>query len=243
MKYSFFAIIFLLLCSGFVQAPEQDTPPTTVSHAAWNALLTQYVSSAGKVNYQGMKASQAKLETYLATLQKGISSSASKGEKMAFWINAYNAFTVKLIVDNYPVKSIKDLKGGKPWDAKFVNIGGKSYSLNNIEHDILRANYFDPRLHFVLVCAAKSCPKLLNKAYTAGNLGVEMTNQAKYFINNPAKNKISANSAQVSKLFDWYKGDFTKSGSLVSYLNKYANTKLSSGAKITHLTYDWSLNN
>lgn len=240
MRISFFAILISLV--SFRVMAVDPVQPTMVSHEAWNALLTKYVTSTGKVNYAGFKADKAKLQAYLNTLSKGISSSASKKEKMAFWINAYNAFTVKLIVDNYPTSSIKNLKGGKPWDVKFIKIGSSTYSLNNIEHDILRKKFFDARLHFVLVCAAKSCPKLLNKAYTASNLYAEMDKQARLFINNPAKNKITASSGQISELFNWYKGDFTKSGSLVSYINKYSKVKLNSNAKISHLTYDWSLN-
>jgi predicted RND superfamily exporter protein len=152
---------------------------------------------------------------------------------------------VKLILYNYPVKSIKDIKGGKPWDYKFIKIGGQTYSLNNIEHDILRKDFFDSRLHFVLVCAAKSCPKLLDKAYIPQNLNAEMTNQANSFINNSAKNKISAGSAQISELFNWYKDDFLKvSGvnSIQDYLNKYSTTKVKSTTPIKYMTYDWSLN-
>lgn len=237
MKVSFFAILLTLWSFQMHTAQAQ-----AISHEAWNALLIKYVTATGQVNYAGFKTDKAKLDAYLKTLSAGVAANASKQEKMAFWINAYNAFTVKLIVDNYPTNSIKDLKGGKPWDAKFISIGGKTYSLNDIEHEILRKQYFDARLHFVLVCAAKSCPKLLNKAYTAANLETEMENQAKYFINNTAKNKITASSAQLSELFNWYKDDFTKQGTLIAFLNKYSKVKLNANAKITNLTYDWSLN-
>lgn len=235
-------VIVALFLAQWKTPQNEKVQPTAVSHQIWDGLLKKYVSSSGKVNYSGIKAEKAKLQTYLDVLSKGISSSAPRNEAMAFWINAYNAFTVKLIIDNYPVSSIKKLKGGKPWDSKFIKIGGQSYSLNQIEHEILRKKYFDPRLHFVLVCAAKSCPKLLNKAFTPANVFVEMDKQARYFINNTSKNKISASSVQVSQLFNWYKGDFTKKGSLIAYINKYANTKANTNAKVSYQTYDWALN-
>lgn len=231
---------FLLFSAFNFSSPLKTSSP--LDHSSWDALLRKYVSASGVVNYKGIRAEKAKLQAYLNTLSAGAPTSNSRTEKMAFWINAYNAFTVKLILDNYPTTSITKLKGGKPWDTKFVKIGSQTYSLNQIEHEILRKQYFDARLHFVLVCAAQSCPKLLNKAYTASNLYAEMDKQARYFINNSFKNKITASSARVSKLFDWYKEDFTKKGSLISFINKYSNVKLSTGAKVSYLEYDWALN-
>jgi hypothetical protein len=217
--------------------PASPQPP---SHDAWDKLLQQYVSAAGKVNYAGFKKDKAKLETYLDILQKNAPQNDwSRAEKMAFWINAYNAFTVKLIVDNYPVSSIMKLDGGKPWDRKWINIGGKSYSLNNIENDILRPQFKDARIHFAVNCAAKSCPPLLNRAWTAANLESNFEKQARAFINNPNFNKISAKEVEVSKIFEWYASDF---GNLIEYLNKYSATKINANAKVKYREYDWALN-
>ncbi len=236
------ATLLVLMFLGIASCLKAQNP----SHDTWNTLLTKYVSASGVVNYAGIKNERTQLDTYLTSLSKGIAANASKNEKMAFWINAYNAFTVKLIIDNYPTQSIKNLKGGKPWDTKFISIAGNSYSLNDIEHNILRKEYFDARLHFVLVCAAKSCPKLLNKAYTAQNLSAEMDNQARIFINDTSKNKITAEKAQISELFNWYKDDFLKTAdvkNIQDYINKYSTTKVNSKTPISYLTYDWSLNN
>ncbi len=209
-------------------------------HGLFDAILRANVSSSGKVNYKAIKASIGKLEAYLKNLESNpIESSWSKNEKMAYWINAYNAYTIKLIVDNYPLGSITDLHGGKPWDVKWINIAGKSYSLNNIENDILRPQYKDARIHFAVNCAAKSCPTLLNRAWTAGNLNSNFDKMAKAFINNSDFNQISKTNIKVSKIFDWYKVDF---GNLISYLNKYAETQIDSNAKIEYLEYNWSLN-
>ncbi len=209
-------------------------------HSDWNGLLSRHVSSSGKVNYKGFKSDVAKLDNYLKTLADNpIENSWSKGEKMAYWINAYNAFTVKLIVNNYPVKSITDLENGKPWDKKWIKLGSKTYSLNNIENDILRPTYKDARIHFAVNCAAKSCPPLLNKAWTSRNLESNFEGQAKSFINNKAYNKVGASEIEISKIFEWYAVDF---GDIVSYVNKYASTKATNKAKVKYMEYNWDLN-
>lgn len=221
-------------------AKEAENIAAPPSHDAWDKLLQQYVNAEGKVNYDGLKKDKAKLEAYLKALEANAPlDSWSKGEKMAFWINAYNAATVKLIVDNYPLASITKLDGGKTWDVKRVKIGGKTYSLNNIENDILRPQFKDARIHFAVNCAALGCPPLLNRAWTAANLESNLEKQALAFINNPRFNKISEKSVQVSKIFEWYAADF---GNLISYLKKYTTKKLSPDAKVTYLDYDWGLN-
>ena len=223
---------------------ETPTPPKPVKtkpdHSAWNKLLQAHVSSSGKVNYKGFKGQKSELEAYLKDLENfPPQDSWSRAEQMAYWINAYNAFTVKLIVDNYPVASITNLHGGKPWDVKWIKLGGQTYTLNNIENDILRPKYKDARIHFAVNCAAKSCPPIHNRAFTASNLESTLNSQAKKFINNSSFNTISANSIEVSKIFEWYAVDF---GDLPNYLNKYANTKINSGAEIKFKAYDWALN-
>ncbi|MFI5134355.1 MAG: DUF547 domain-containing protein [Chitinophagales bacterium] len=214
-----------------------------VSHQAWNELLTKYVSDKGVANYKAMMNEKGKLQSYLQMLGENPPQTAwPESEQMAYWINAYNAFTVKLILDHYPVKSIRDIDGGKPWDDPFITIGGEKYSLNNIEHDILRTQFNDPRIHFAINCASKSCPRLLNEAYTAVQLDQQLNAQAKEFVNDPSKNKITTNSVQLSSIFDWYKDDFTKKGTLIDFLNQYSSIKIQSTATISFLNYDWSLN-
>ena len=217
-----------------------ESKPQKADHLAWDKLLRLYVTSTGKVNYAGLKAKKSELDAYLQHLaERPVAEDWSRAEKMAYWINAYNAFTVKLIVDNYPVNSITNLHGGKPWDVKWINLGDKTYSLNQIEHDILRPEFKDARIHFAVNCAARSCPPLLNKAWTAENLSNYLDKQAKSFINNEQFNKIAADKVQISKIFEWYAEDF---GKIIDYLNKYSNTTINSGAKVMYLEYDWALN-
>ena len=161
---------------------------------------------------------------------------------MAYWINAYNAFTIDLVVSEYPVKSIRNIGKGSPWDIRFIKIQDKEYSLNDIEHKILRVEFDEPRIHFAINCAAISCPKLLNEAYVAEKLDLQLEAMAKEFINDAENNRISSKKAELSNIFNWFKEDFTKNGSLIEYVNQYANTKASPKARIVYLKYNWNLN-
>lgn len=231
-----------------VEAPKKVEPPivetpkkiTALTHKVFDGLVRKYVSGSGKVNYAGLKNDVSKLDGYLAELEKvKVNDLSGRNEKMAFWINAYNAYTLKLIVKNYPLSSITNLHGGKPWDVKWINLDGKKLSLNNIENDILRPVYKDARIHFAVNCAAKSCPPLLNKAWTAQNLEQNFQTQTKKFVNDANFNKISKKKIEVSKIFEWYADDF---GNLVNFLNKYSLTKINTDAKINYVDYDWALN-
>jgi hypothetical protein len=242
---------FFLLTSCFaIDSPESNAAP--ISHSTWNTLLKKYVDEKGFVNYAGMASEEAKLDAYLSLISKNApASSWSNDEKLAYWINAYNAFTVKLILDHREEKitSIKDI-GSKikipfvntPWNVKFINIGGKDMDLNNIEHGIIRKQFKESRIHFALVCAAKSCPPLRNEAYVASKLNAQLDDQGVRFVNDSFKNEVSANKMNVSKLFDWYGGDFKKSDSIENWINKYAKTKAKSGTSITYKEYFWALN-
>ncbi len=235
-------ICFLLLPNYSLSSVGADYTPA-FSHDIWNGLLKKNVSGDGRTNYRGFIADRATLQAYLDLLSKNPpQESWAKSEVMAYWINTYNAFTVKLIIDHYPVKSIKDIEKGKAWDNDFIMIGGKNYSLNIIENDILRKKYQDPRIHFALNCASVSCPKLLNAAFYPAQLETQLNNAARNFVNDHTRNTISAKSIKVSAVFDWYKSDFTKQGSLIDFLNKYSNTKIESSAVISFQDYNWSLN-
>ncbi|MCB9278437.1 MAG: DUF547 domain-containing protein [Lewinellaceae bacterium] len=220
--------------------PARPAPSARPGHEAWDALLQEYVSGKGKVNYAGFKQAQAKLEAYLKDLADNpVRDNWSKAGKMAYWINAYNAFTIKLILDHYPVSSITDIDKGNPWDTKWINLDGRTLSLNQIENEILRPTFKDPRIHFALNCAARSCPPLLNKAWTADNLNAQLDSRARMFINNPDYNQLSGNPVYVSKIFDWYAADF---GNLIDFLNQYAAQSVPEDARIEYREYDWALN-
>jgi len=221
---------------------------TKVDNSDWNQLLSKYVMENGDVNYQGFLGERKLLDKYLVQISNNPpSKNASINEQMAYWINAYNAFTIKLIIDNLPLKSIKDIAGkipmiDSPWDIKFFSIGGEKFDLNTIEHEILRKNFNDPRIHFAINCASFSCPKLRNEAYESHKLNAQLEDQTSAFINNSEKNKFSSDRISISKLFDWFKSDFSKSGNIRDFISKYSKVKLNPNSKITFLDYDWSLN-
>ena len=238
---NFFTLSVMLLFAVFSQVKAADP----VSHAKWDELLKKHVSAKGNVSYKGFKTDMAKLDEYLKLLTENQPKSTwTSNQKKAYWINAYNAYTVKLILINYPIKSIKDINKlfGGPWKMKFFDLG-EAKDLDHIEHQILRKDFNDPRIHFGIVCASYSCPRLSNKAFTGDNVDAELTALAKDFVNDPNRNKISENKVELSEIFKWFKDDFTKGGvTLIDFLNKYSNVKISDKAKVSYLKYNWALN-
>ena len=217
-----------------------DILPETFDHTIWDELLKKHVSEKGNVNYKGFKKDKSNLKSYLALLSEKIPDDAwSKEDKLAYWINAYNAFTVKLIVDRYPLKSIKDIES--PWDYRFIKLGDKWYTLNDIEHKILR-KMDDPRIHFGIVCASFSCPKLQNKAFISATINSQLDDATKEFLADSERNNLSENSIQLSKIFKWFSKDFKKEGSLIDFLNKYSEITISQNAKKSFKEYNWDLN-
>jgi len=219
---------------------QYEVPIGFPNHKVFNGFLNRYVSNAGVVDYSGMKKNPADLDKYLTSLENTkFTSTWKRDQKLAFWINAYNAYTIKLILDNYPVKKITDLHGGKPWDKKWIKLNGKTLSLNNIENDIIRPEFNEPRIHFAVNCAAKSCPPILNAAFTASKLDAQLESQTKKFVNNSTHNSLSKNEITLSKIFDWYGSDF---GNVAAFVAKYANTTVKPTAKVKFNEYDWALN-
>ncbi len=231
--------IFLLL---FIMAILPITAQqNSVDHSLWDALLKKHVSPDGKVNYMGFTTDSAQLYEYFFILSKNIpKENWNKQEKLAYWINTYNAYTIKLIIDNYPIKSIKDIKD--PWDKQFFKIADDWFSLNQVEHKILR-KFGDPRIHFAINCASFSCPPLLNKAYTRANVNSALEKQAYNFINDPVRNTINNDVVSVSKIFSWFKKDFKiNGGDVKDYINRFSKIKIKDQSEKGYKKYDWSLN-
>lgn len=238
MKHFLILILTTCLATSMVIGA---TPVEVLNNSLWNDLLKNYVSEDGHVNYQGFQKDKEKLDDYLKTLSDHLpKENWSDNEKLAYWINVYNAFTISLIIEHYPVKSIMDIKNA--WDLKFIQLETITYSLNEIEHEIIRKEFNEPRIHFALVCAALSCPILLNEAYTADKLEQQLQQQGMLFINDSTKNSITPKKAKVSQLFNWFADDFTKNGSLIDYLNSFSKTQLTSKVKIEFMDYNWDLN-
>ncbi len=222
---------------------------TTVDNSLYGELLKKYVRD-GKVDYAGFKTEEAKLDRYLKILENVDSEKLSRNEQFAFYTNAYNAWTIQLILGAYPgVTSIKDLGSllKSPWKKKIVRIDRKVISLDHVEHEILRPRYKDPRVHFAINCAAKSCPPLRPEPFDGNILDRQLDESTRSFINDPQSYRLDDGELYVSRIFKWFSEDFNDD--VFAFFLKYAtgNLKKKLGAKsgrinIKYLEYDWSLN-
>ena len=246
--YILFILSFFILTDpmGFLS---QGLASTTVDHSTYAALLMKYVDQ-GNVDYQSFKMEEAKLDQYLSVLEKTTTKNLSRDEQFAFYVNAYNAWTIKLILSGYPgIKSIKELGSfiKSPWQKKICRIDGDVITLDNIEHNILRPRFKDPRVHFAINCAALSCPPLRSEPYLGSALDRQLDDAASAFINNPKRNYLSGNTLYVSKIFKWFAEDFNDDviGFFLKYSKEDMKKELESkkgNIKIKYLHYDWSLN-
>jgi Protein of unknown function, DUF547 len=246
------------------------------SYEGYAKTLSAHVDGQGKVNYRGLKADRKGLDAFvssLAALEPEVFSKWSDKEKIAFWINAYNALTLRVIIDNYPIKasffsalrfpqnSIRQIKG--VWDEIQFPVMERNMTVDNIEHDTLRSQFDDPRIHMALVCAALGCPPLRNEPYTANKLDSQLDDQARRFFQDPEKFRVDRGEGRIylSSIFKWFGGDFVKAyGSdkrfpgkgeteravlnfASKYLDRDENSYLEEGGySISYLPYDWSLN-
>jgi len=248
------ALVMLILWNLLPGKPinfENIQKSGNIDHDQWDEILSRFVDENGHVDYVGLLSDRNKLTSYLKLLSENPPDPVSWtiNERIAYWINAYNAFTVDLILQHYPIESIKDIGSriripfiNSPWDIKFIRIENRKLDLNNIEHGILRKEFDEPRIHFAIVCASMSCPGLRREAYTSSKLDFQLNQQAEIFINDIFKNEIETEKLKISKIFQWFKGDFTKDGTLIEYLNKFSNVQIQSNAKVEFKPYDWDLN-
>jgi hypothetical protein len=232
-------------------------PVDRIDHSAWDALLRQYVDREGLVDYARWKASaadQTLLEAYLAHLSSAAPRRDSSREaRLAFWINAYNAVTLKGILREYPTTSIRNhtakLFGYNIWTDLQLLVADRPYSLEAIEHRILR-KMGEPRIHFAIVCASIGCPRLLNEAYTAERLDVQLTANARAFFRDPTKFRADRKNARVhvSPILKWFAEDFgpdtaAQLRAITPYLPREAQSLGRSGTiRVSYLRYDWGLN-
>ena len=209
-------------------------------HDRWDNELKKYVSIDGRVNYKKWGANKHGIKSYIEVLQQNPPKQYwSKNEILSYWINAYNALTILLILDNYPLESIKKIKN--PWSKKVFSINNINYSLSEIEHKILR-KMDEPRIHFAINCASISCPNLSNNAYKADQLENQLEISTKNFLNDKSKNIFSQNQVKLSKIFLWFNKDFGSKKSLIKFINLYAPRTISEKTRFKYLKYNWLLN-
>lgn len=249
-------LLFVMPAEGVAQPPPPlERPGTAVDHSVFDRLLKEYVNETGLVNYRAWKAQDEEtLRNYLKMMDKIDPDRLGRTEKIAFWINAYNALTIQGILDFYPLKSIRDkvsrIFGFNIWDDYPMTVSGRSYSLNDIEHKILR-KMDEPRIHFAIVCASVGCPKLRDEAYTGAKLNAQLDDQAEHFFAQPRNFRIDRerNTVYLSSILDWFGEDFggSRQGKL-DFVSKYLSEKedrtfLRSGEpRVKYLNYDWALN-
>ncbi len=252
MNLKFFLLVFLCFSSTLSFSNNElvefnykfdiNNLDTKVDYSIWEIILKRYVDREGNVDYDALKKKENMLDDFLNILEKTkIDYSWNASEKIAFWINVYNAYTIKLILKNYPVKSIKDIR--RPWDKKFFTVNGEFLSLGDVEHQILRKKFTEPRIHFAINCASKSCPRIVQIPYTGDNLNNLLDRQTKEYINNPKLNNVGRDSFQLSKLFSWFSKDFKETeGSVEKFVNRYSKISINNQKNNGFIEYDWNLN-
>jgi hypothetical protein len=228
----------------------------TVDHSEWGRILGRYVKSSpdginrfayGRVS----EADKRALKAYLGDLQQVKVTALKPDEQRAYWINFYNALTIDVVLDHYPVKSIRDIGGGLfaagPWRKPLVSVQGRRLSLDNIEHDILRKVWRDARVHYAVNCASLSCPNLMGEPFTAAKLEAMLNKGARDYANHPRGASVKDGKLVLSRIYSWYRRDFgTSDAEIIEHVASYAEPKLKkqlAGIEtIDDYFYDWSLN-
>jgi len=233
----------------------------TIDHAAWDGLLKSYVKPGSdgihRVDYAAFKSAGHKdLKSYIARLEAADPARLGRPEQFALLANLYNAKTIDIVLDHYPVKSIKDISlggsitavfTGGPWKSKVTRLAGVELSLDDIEHGILRPLFKDPRVHYAVNCASIGCPNLATEAFTGVKLDQQLDAGARAYINHPRGVSYKGGSLTASSIFDWFKSDFGETdAAVIAHFRKYAapelNGNLAKANSIADYVYDWSLN-
>ena len=226
-------IAFLFLCFGSLWAQKGV-------HEAWGRMLNTYVSETGEVNYSAWKQDRYALDAYIEALARNApDQNAPIPQRMAFWINAYNALTVQLILNNYPLESIRDLY--RPWGRTVFTIGDQTYSLGAIEHRILR-KMGDPRIHFAINCASTSCPRLSRKVFTSRALDRQLQEATVSFLTDSTKNDIQGEQWKLSRIFLWFGEDFGGRKGKIALIKKVLELPPETMPELSYKRYDWRLN-
>lgn len=243
-------ISLMLVCGWLFFAVE--SAHAAIRHQQWTEILSRYVVD-GVVDYQGFKQSEQELDNYLAVLAETYADQLAENDQLAFYINAYNAYTVKLILNHFkngrPPESIRKIGGlfKSPWDIRFAVLGGETYSLDNIEHDIIRKRFAEPRIHFAVNCASKSCPPLISDAYEGDTIDTQLEDSTRSFLEDSAHNYFQGDTLYVSSIFKWYKEDFADDPAafFIGHVTGDLKAALDSAADrivVRYIDYDWSLN-
>ena len=268
--------VWLTACST-VPVPRPDVPPaseTVFSHDAWDDFVSRYVDRDGRVDYTAARNGRGDLDRYLATLAKtspdsDASAFPTEAHRLAYWINAYNAWTIATVLDHYPIDSVRSVRAPSvlffaPEGTGFfllqrITLGGRRTSLYALENRVIRKRFDDPRIHFALNCASIGCPRLPQEAFTGIELEKQLSREARDFVADPRHVVVDTaeREIQISSIFDWYAGDFTgwlkrnvpgQPPTLERYVALFAGERLReqlaacADCQVAFIPYDWGLN-
>ncbi len=250
----YFVCVALCIVLPFHSARASD-----IDHSLFTQVLKEYVKD-GRINYKGLK-DDARFRQYIRILEESDPPSIAPEDTLAYWLNVYNAFTLKVVCDHYPLESIRDLNNGPlifaylfrttVWDKELITLNGKPYTLDQVEHEYIRP-IGDARVHFAMVCAAKSCPSLRTEAYSTDRVNDQLDQQGRLFMSQAKKNRFDLPNKRIfiSKIFDWFEEDFVRdSGSVIKFIARFVSPDvarqlllLEQELDIDYIDYDWSLN-
>jgi hypothetical protein len=245
----------------YLTVPHASVDPVAFDYAPLNRVLHRFVNGVGLVDYTGLKRDPADLDAFLAEVEKvsphsNLATFMTRDEALAYWINAYNAWALKTVLDAYPVKSILDIDGGKVFDREGLLCGGDKLSLNDIESGIVRREFADPRVHFTLNCASWSCPRLPREAFDPKRLDAQLDRETRRFFADPTHLRVDVanRTVHLSTICQWYEEDFAKwlakngpagQTKVLAFVKLYApvatEAKIRPDFRVDYLTYDWRL--
>lgn len=251
MKLLFLALTSLFLAgvpTCKVKDVKSDSKPIT--HEIFDKEIKKYVNEDGWVDYESWVKDTSQLITYLELVETHHPNEKnwSRDERLAYWINAYNAYTIQLILRHWPLESIKDIKDGtgfinSVWDIKFIKIEGETYDLNNLEHGIIRPKFEDQRIHAAVNCASVSCPVLRDEAFIAEKLDAQLDDQARRWFKSSRNDLSVPSNPKLSSILKWYSSDFKwNDGSVEQFVEKYGDVKLPTDVSFEYLPYNWGIN-
>ncbi len=229
----------LLLAASFASGAEP------FDHSPWDAVVSRHVSAIGEVDYTAIAADRAGLDAYLAALAETSPENRpeifpDEAAQVAYWINAYNALTINGVLRDQPFPGVRKVR--RFFERPIYTVGGRSVSLNNIEHGILRKQFREPRIHFALVCASVSCPNLAPFAFLPATLDEQLEARAKLFISQPRNVAVDGRTLRLSKIFDWFADDFKPVGGVLAFIAQRYEADLPQNPKLRYFDYDWRLN-
>ena len=248
MKNVFAAAVWLVLCAGL------HSEPFDHAYTNFGKVLVRHVQN-GSVDYQALQKNRADLDNFLGAVSL-VDAPAfkawSREQRLSFLLNTYNAAVLQLVTDNYPASSIKRVGGwfSNPFRVKFISLFGTKSSLDDIEHGMLRPDFGEPRIHFVLVCAARSCPPLRREPYLPEKINSQLDDQARLFLNDSSKNRVDVDGhvVHLSAIFKWFREDFgTSDHAIVNFASRYWPEAIRPALakepfRVRYLDYDWQLN-